>query len=217
MSDQYDYPKKPRSFAKKYPLLTAILAIAAITFVGLVASLWFLDLWTHHGATSKVPEVKGMSLHAAANVLDGADLEYVISDSIYSDSIRGGTVAEVWPKPGAVVKAGREVYLTIVAFNPRMVIIEKPLTDISDQQAINYLLSLGFNESQIQRQYVDGENDNEVLGATVNGQYVTLGSRIPVNSTVVLQVSRIPVQEEDFLQDGIDAAVDSIMDVEPYE
>lgn len=213
MTPNYGSAKPQKNnFATRHPLVTAIGGIIAISVALVLVAMLFLNLWTHHGATSTVPDVKGLSLDAATARLDEADLELVIGDSIFVDSIPGGTVVEIWPKPGAVVKAGREVYLTIVAFNPRMVVIEKPLTDISDQQAANYLFSLGFNENQIVRQYVPGENDNEVIGAKVNNQYVTLGSRIPANATVVLEVTRVPV-DDPYAQ--IDSAVDSILNAEP--
>lgn len=196
---------------RRFPILSTLVLMGLICILLLSAGLLFTNLWTHHGATSVVPDVRGMSYEQASNILEGADLDIVISDSIYDDKQKGGTVVEIWPKPGAVVKAGREVYLTIVCYSPRMVVIDMPLTDISEKQAENYLASHGITSIRVE--YVPGEYDNNVVSAKVNGQYVTLGSRIPANSTVVLEVSRA---EDPSLDQAIEAAADSIYSSEPY-
>lgn len=196
---------------KRYPILINILIIAVTAVVLIILALKFLDLWTHHGSTSTVPSVKGMSFEAASNILKDADLDIVISDSIYDDKLPGGTVVEVWPKAGAVVKAGREVYLTIVAYSPRTVVIDMPLTDISLKQAENYLYSHGITAINVQ--YVPGEFTGSVVAARIGNEYVTIGSRIPANATVTLEVSRGPEAEEvDSLSIGdvIDSVSDSI-------
>lgn len=204
----YNGDSKLKAFYYKYPILSTIVLICLSGFAILIILYLFTGIWTHHGATSTVPDVKGMGFTQATDVLRGADLDIVISDSIYSDSLRGGTVVEMWPKPGAVVKAGREVYLSIVAFSPRMVVIDMPLTDISVKQAENYLASHGVTSIRVE--YVPGEYDNSVVGAKVDGKYVTLGSRIPANSTVVLEVSRSTSD----LDDAIGEIGDSIYNAE---
>ena len=190
----------------EHPIISNIVLILAAGFVAVTVLLLFVRVWTHHGQTSKVPDVKGMSFEQAQYNLDDSDLEIVVSDSIYDDHMAGGTVVEIWPKPGAVVKAGREVYLTIVSYSPRMVVIDIPLTDISQKQAENYLSSHGINAIKVE--YVPGEFANSVVSAKVNGEYVTLGSRIPANATVVLEVSK-GMDEE--LDAAIDAAADSVL------
>lgn len=194
---------------KRHPILsTIILAFLAIVIFFFLA-LKFLDIWTHHGSTSRVPDVKGLTYDQACDVLDEADLEVVISDSIYDDSKTPGSVVEVWPKPGATVKKGREVYLTIISFSPRQVVIDIPLTDISSRQAISYLNNRGITSIQILR--VPSEYPDMVVAVKANGQYVTLGSRIPTNSTVTLEVGQ--VEEETFTSssDDLDAVIDSLV------
>lgn len=177
------------TFYRKWPLLSnVILALAAIgLFVCLI--FIFLNLWTHHGATSIVPDVRDMDYYEAVDILDDSDLEAVISDSIYDETKKPGQVVDVWPKPGAVVKAGREVYLTIVSFSPRQVVIDMPLTDISDRQAISYLQSHGIKSIQIV--HVLSEYPDMVVAVRCEGKPVTLGSRIPANATVVLEVGAL--------------------------
>lgn len=196
---------------QRFPIISTIVLIGVALFVLTFVGIKSLDIWTHHGETSVVPDVKGQEYAQAVQVLREADLDVVISDSIYDDDRRPGSVVEVWPKPGAVVKAGREVYVTIVAFAPRQIVIDTPLTDISVRQAVNYLNSHGI--TKIQYVTVPSEYPDLVVAAKCDGQYVTLGSVIPANSTVVLEVGQIP--DDAALDNAVDAQIDSLLDAEP--
>ena len=199
---------------RKYPILSnlVMMALAVLVICGL--SLIFFNLWTHHGSTSVVPDVKGLPYSQALDVLDEANLEVEIADSIYDDTKRPGTVVEVWPKPGAVVKEGREVYLTIVSFSPRQIVIDTPLTDISSRQAISYLNSRGVTSIQIVR--VPSEFPDMVVAVRCDGQYVTLGSKIPASSTVILEVGQVE-DPTDALDATIDSLIQSDSDIEYQE
>lgn len=198
-----------RNFYRRYPIWSTLILIALASVVLVWLLLLFTDVWTHHGAKTTVPSIKGMQYDQAVNVLEGADLTAVIADSIYDGKQPGGTVVEVWPKAGATVKSGREVYLTIVAYSPRMVVIDMPLTDISQKQAENYLASHGITAIDIR--YVPAEYDNSVVAAKYDGRLITMGSRIPANATIVLEVG----QAIDSLSYAIDVQADSIFNSEP--
>lgn len=198
-----------RRFYERHPIISHFVLIIVAGFLLCTLSVYFLDVWTRHGQVSKVPDIKGLTLEQAANVLNDANLGYVITDSIYDDSHAGGTVVDVVPRAGAVVKANREVYVTIVAYSSKMVVIDIPLTDISPKQAENYLSGKGVNS--IRLDYVYGDTPGIVVGAKVNGDYITIGSRIPVSSTVVLEVSKGP---DIALDEAITAAADSVFAAE---
>lgn len=204
-----------RMYQRRPIISTIVLALLAIC-IFIFLSIKFLDIWTHHGSTSTVPDVKGLTFSQACDVLEEADLKVVISDSIYDDTKTPGAVVEVWPKPGAVVKSGREVYLTIISFSPRQVVIDIPLTDISSRQAISYLNNRGITSIQILR--VPSEYPDMVVAVKANGQYVTLGSRIPTNSTVTLEVGQVEQSEyESSSSDDLDAVIDSLVTNDGYE
>jgi beta-lactam-binding protein with PASTA domain len=198
-----------KKFQKRHPILSTILLAIVAIYIFLFVAFKFLDIWTHHGATSIVPDVKGLTYDKACDVLEEADLKVVISDSIYDDSKVPGSVVEVWPKPGATVKTGREVYLTIISFSPRQVVIDIPLTDISSRQAISYLKNRGINSIQILR--VPSEYPDMVVAVKANGQYVTLGSRIPTNSTVILEVGQVEEETYTSPESDLDSVIDSLM------
>ena len=161
-----------------------IVAIPVMVYIGLI----LVDLWTHHGAKTVVPNVKGLTYAEATNVLGEADLETVISDSIFDLSKRPGQVVDIYPKPGAVVKPGREVYLTIASFTPQQFVVDVPLTDISSKQAMSYLNSHGIRAIRIVT--VPGEFNDLVMQIKADGKPIKFGDKIPVTASVELIVSR---------------------------
>ena len=87
MTDKNTHPNnKVQGLAKRlwkqHPILSnAILMVVAIP-VMVYIGLLFVDLWTHHGAKTVVPNVKDLIYNEAMAVLDEADLQTVIGDSI---------------------------------------------------------------------------------------------------------------------------------------
>ena len=112
---------------KKVFLHIGIMIIVAVA-IGWLAMLW-LDVWTRHGDTITVPSVKTLSFGEASVRLEQDGLVAVLSDSVYDKSTKPGTVIDQNPKVGTVVKEGREIYLTINAFSPKMISLPT-LTDI---------------------------------------------------------------------------------------
>lgn len=203
---------KIKVFYREYPVLSNFILIVITGAVLLWAVLIFLDYWTFHGDTAIVPEVKGRNYAEASSVLDANDLSIEISDSIYDRSLAPGTVTESWPKAGAVVKRGRQVYVTITAFSPKQVTISMPLTgNVSSRQAMSYLRGIGITDIRLEN--VPSEFTDLVVGARYGGTPLTVGSVIPVTSTVTLQVGCGPAQEE---LDSI-GATESYMIEEPLE
>lgn len=190
--------------------LLIVLAIPVLSWLGLL----FVDLWTHHGSTTVVPNVKNMNYDKAVEVLEEADLKVVIGDSIYSTEKAPGEVVEIFPKPGAVVKPGREVYLTIVSFSPQQVILDVPVVDQSVKSAIAYLKNKGIRTIKIVR--VPSQYPDLVLSMKYNGTKLNIGSKVPVTATIVLEVgeSEVPVYESN---ESLDDAIDAAMDAETQE
>ena len=203
---------KIKAFIKEHPVLSNFILIVITGFVVLWGVLIFLDYWTFHGDTSIVPEVKGKSYTEASSVLAANGLTIEISDSIYDRTVTPGTVTESWPKAGAVVKRGRQVYVTITAFSPKQVTISMPLTgNVSSRQAMSYLRGIGITDIRLEN--VPSEYTDLVVGARYGDTPLTVGSVIPVTSTVTLSVGCGPVQEE---IDSI-GAIESYMIEEPAE
>lgn len=204
----------PASFIKhffgKHPIIANIICIFAVGMILVLGVLLFLDVWTHHGETSTVPEIKGLSYDSARQILSDADLSIEISDSIYDRTSAPGTVLESWPKTGAVVKRGRQVYVTITAFSPKMITISMPVIGVSSRQAVSYLEALGI--SSVRLVSVPSQYPDLVENAYSDGKTLSVGATLPVTASVTLEVGTVPVEtlENDSLDIAIEREIDNI-------
>lgn len=179
-----DTPRK--SFYRRHLLLCNLLMMCAVAiFIGFFC-LFFIDIWTNHGHTTVVPEVRQKSFGEAVDILEASDLEVEIADSVYDTRMKPGEVKEVWPRPGATVKPGRTVFLTINSFQPQQVTVSMPLTGVSSRQAQTYLESIKIRNIKIE--YVPSNFPDLVEGAKYKGKNIVPGMQIPVNANVVLYV-----------------------------
>ena len=204
---------KIKEFYRKHPLLSNfVLVVLAGLFLLWMVLLW-LDHWTMHGSTAIVPQVKNRSYSEAAATLAANNLAIEISDSIYDRSLAPGTVVESWPKAGAVVKNGRQVYVTITAFSPKQVTISMPLTgNVSSRQAMSYLRGIGITDVRVE--HVPSEYPDLVVGARYGDTPLSVGTVIPVTSTVTLQVGMGYVEPEDSDSLGVAEEMADIFSVE---
>lgn len=180
-------------FYAKHPVVCHLLLIIATALILVWAAMIFLNVWTHHGSTSTVPQVKNMSFATAAELLRDCDLAIEISDSVYDRDAAPGTVLESWPHAGAVVKRGRQVYVTVTAFSPKMVKISMPVTGVSSRQAVSYLRGLGITGIRIVN--VPSQYPDLVESAKVDGHLLRTDSEIPITATVTLEVGSAPEPE----------------------
>lgn len=186
MDDNFEEEKqKPRSFTKRHPVIMNILYIALATVAVGWLMMIFLDFWTFHGEERVVPDTKNLPLYSASNNIEHAGLHPVVTDSVYDSFSKPGTVVEQTPVPGARIKKGGTVYLTIVAFTPKMVTVPD-FYNISVRQARSLLEGLGI--SKVLEEPVPSEYQGLVLGARFNGVDLHPGARIPVSAVVTLEV-----------------------------
>ena len=165
-------------------LLNAALIIVAALIVAWAAMAW-LSVWTRHGDTITVPAVKTLSYSGAIRLLDDEGLKGIVVDSVFDTRTRPGAVIEQNPKAGTIVKEGREVFLTINAFTPKMVTLPS-LTDISLRQARSILE--GLDIKQIKERRVPSEFKDLVISARYKGSRLMPGARVPVNAVIELEV-----------------------------
>lgn len=189
---------------KRILLHIGLMFLVAIV-IGWLAMMW-LDVWTRHDDTIVVPTVKSLTYDDATRRLSEEGLVAVLSDSVYDKSTRPGTVIDQNPKVGTVVKEGREIYLTINAFSPKMVTIPT-LTDISVRQAKSILE--GLEIKNIVEKRIPSDFKDLVLGVYYKGHRLSPGARVPVNATVELEVGQ-GVNDTIVADDSIGEASDSI-------
>ena len=186
MTNNSSFINKIVAFYRRCPVWSNLILIAISAAILLWICLLFLDLWTHHGDNATVPEIKHLSYTEARDTLAKSGLSIEIADSIYDTSIAPGTIIESWPKAGAVVKAGRNIYVTITAFSPKEITITRPITGVSARQAISYLNALGFNN--IRMVNVPSEYPDLVQSAHSDNRPIGVGSMLPVSATITLEV-----------------------------
>ncbi|MCM1070242.1 MAG: PASTA domain-containing protein [[Clostridium] fimetarium] len=202
-------PEAPGSFRKRHPVLMNFLYIILATCLALWMLMWFLDYWTFHGQERPVPDVKGQPAQMALANIDHMGLKGVVSDSVFDSYSRPGTVVEQVPVPGARIKTGGSVYVTIVAYSPKLVTVPD-FYNVSIRQARSMFEGLGI--AQVREVPVLSEYAGLVLGAKFNGVELQPGARIPVSSVVTLEVGTgmKTIEEEDSIFDP--GAIDQVID-----
>ena len=132
-----------------------------------------------------MPDVRKHSFADAVEVLEDLGMEVQVSDTGYVKTLPPGTVLEMLPAAGTMVKSGRIIYLTINADNTPTL----PMPDIIDNSSLREarakLISMGFKVGE--PRYVYGERD-WVYGVTVNGRHVSAGERVSIEATLIIQV-----------------------------
>ncbi len=198
-------------FSRKHPILANLVYICLAAIILIALGFLFLNRWTHHGDIDQIPDVTSLNYERAISVLEGQGFIVEVSDSVYDAKLTPGTVISSWPRAGAVVKPGREVYLTIASFKPVMVTINDPLVDVSSRQAMKYLENVGIKNIRIIN--VPSQYADLVLGAKYQGKEITPGTLLPITAEVTLEVGIVPtVSEEEVGDVHEDSSSDVIRD-----
>lgn len=183
--------------------------VSVITFLTLVTLLYGLmnfvvmPLYTRHNAGISVPDVRGLLVEDAEDVLvdRGLDVRRVVSQ--YVPSFRRNAVVEQDPKPNAVVKPGRRVYLRVNSGSVPMVVVPT-LYDLSIRQARNSLLAEKLTMGAVLRDSMPSPYRNTVTRQDpAPGDSVAVGTAIDIwissglgsNVTKVPEVVGVPLPE----------------------
>jgi beta-lactam-binding protein with PASTA domain len=157
-----------------------------LVYVGLIVLSWmFLSWYTGHGQQVSVPDLRGMTVEQAREVLAERSLELLVIDSIFDEKAKGGTIVEQSPVPESQVKEGREVFLTIFRFQPPMETIGIEEGDFA-QVALIKLRNKGV---KYEVKYVP---NNSMVGSVVSisyrGKKLRATDQVPRGETVVLSI-----------------------------
>ena len=176
-------------FLKKHLFIRNLLLAVCFFIIFIALTQLILNWSTRHGQAYSVPDFNGLTLEEAKASAREANLKLEVNDSLYLPARTGGIILEQNPSPGAKVKSGRRVFLTINAFNPKMARIPY-VTGYSLRQAKNNLEVAGFEIEKLV--YKDDIATNNVLEQQYKGRTVTGNSSIdaPAGSGVTLIVGR---------------------------
>ncbi len=161
------------------------LGIVVVTIVLALASLLFINIYTHHGREVSVPNICGMDQSVAQRKLEALGLRMEVTDTGYVYNAAPFSVLEQNLKPGEKVKPGRIILITINADGPRQIALPDIADNCSRREAEDKLRVLGFKLAATE--YVQGDPD-WVYGIKVNGKNVMAGTRVSVNSPITLVV-----------------------------
>jgi len=164
--------------------LAIILALSAL--LGFLFLKVYLPMYTHHGETVSVPDLKGYTFDEALAKLEAIDLQYEISaDSGFSTDLKPLAVLKQIPAPGALVKNERKIFLTLNARNAPLLkmpnLVNTPLKNVQE-----ILANMGLERGDIV--YVPDIGINVVLEQKYQGQNITEGSEIPKGAQIDLVV-----------------------------
>lgn len=159
--------------------------MAAVVMLLVLSANIALNVYTHHGESIPVPDVRKHSIDETMDLLEDLGFAVVVNDTGYVKTLPPGTVLEQMPIPGTRVKSGRVIYLTINADDSPTLTLPDIIDNCSLREAQAKLTSMGFKLGD--PQLVAGEKD-WVYGILVNGRSVTAGQRISIESKLIIQV-----------------------------
>ncbi|MBV5312013.1 MAG: PASTA domain-containing protein [Prolixibacteraceae bacterium] len=172
-----------KEFLKSKTFKYNALAAVGITIFLIVLNMLALRIYTDHGESVEIPDLKGKTSREVKAILDNLDLRFQIQDSVYTQETAPGTVLDHYPKAGMKVKENRTVFITLCAISQEMIPMPQ-LTDISHRQATNLIESSGLIAGNIE--YKPSEFPNLVLEQKANGRTVRVGEMIPKGTVIDL-------------------------------
>lgn len=162
------------------------LLLAIVIFVALVwVTIALIDVYTHHGESETVPDLRGLYVEEADLLLNNHGLYSVVIDSVFVRNKKLGTIIEQIPAVNSTVKRNRPIYLIINSRQVRMIPVPD-VNDVSFRQADAMLKSIGLNVSSVE--YSPSEYKDLVIAIKYRGRNISSGMRVPEGSSLVLVV-----------------------------
>jgi eukaryotic-like serine/threonine-protein kinase len=158
-----------------------------VTIVLIWVILRLLNFYTRHDSYITVADFKGVTTERLDEFASDNDLEYIINDSLYDNSLQKGTVAMQDPAPGTKVKKNRKVYLTVVSIKPEQVSMPN-LVDLTLRQATAMLETYGLKPGVMM--YVPDIAHNAILKQKYKGQEIETGTLIEKGSKIDLVIGK---------------------------
>lgn len=182
--------------------LLGVLVMFIVIFMGM---LWWMDIYTRHGESVDVPELKGTSLWEADETLDQLGLRCIILDSVYNTRLPQDQVIEQTPSAGTTVKEGRGIYLTISTRYAPQQAIPEVINNCSYREAEAKLRALGFKLGGVN--YISGNKD-WVYGIKQNGKNVYAGQKVDTSIPLTIVIGNnnmMEIDESGMMYEGYDS------------
>jgi beta-lactam-binding protein with PASTA domain len=171
--------------------LIAMVLLSGALFGGV---LLFIHFYTGHGEeNAKVPEVMGLKINKAIEVLEKEGFKYTVTDTVYQDGQELLAIVDQNPDAGLEVKQGRRVYLVINAPTVPKVRMPDLAYKTSFDQAVRVLRNTGLKlGKKIKRPHemVSDPDSEPVLEQRIAGDSTIIkpGTLVKRNSQIDLVV-----------------------------
>ena len=153
-----------------------IVLIGVFIVILVSVSLYLLKLYTQHGESTTVPDLRNYTVEQIPAILANSDLLYEISDSIYSDELPRGVVVSQNPDPNTQVKQGRTLFLTVNSTLPELVLVPD-LIGKSQRIALPLLEIVGLKLEKLVYE-PDPSCTDCVLGMRYEGAPINAGDQL---------------------------------------
>lgn len=168
---------------KTFLVNALLIGIVMYIFVWLAAQL--LSVYTRHGQSLSLPNLKGLNIEEAEKILDQKKLRYLITDTVFVDKLPKLAVAEQNPAPNSKVKEGRIIYLSINSDASATVLMPN-LINSSLRYAETVLSGMGLLVGSVTMRPDIAQN--AVLDQLWKGQSMQPGSKLPKGASIDLVV-----------------------------
>ena len=195
------------------------LIIAAVAIIVIISSAFIiLDIYTNHGESLPVPDLKKLSVEEAQKVAEKHDLQVEVTDSVFQDNWPKATVVKQNPEPGFHVKKERSIFLTMNATNAEKVKMPN-VVGVSHRHAKAILNNSGLRVGKYI--HVPDIAVNNVLKQKYKGEEIEPGSMIPKDTEITLvlgkrvsnQQSEIPNLKNMELDEAENKILESAMNI----
>ncbi|NBO69679.1 MAG: PASTA domain-containing protein [Bacteroidetes bacterium] len=167
--------------------------IVAVILLILFLLLWIIDTflmppYVHSISIIKVPNITGLTLSSADDIIKRSMLRVAEVREVYSESVPKGRIISQLPFAGSEVRQGRRLYITVSRGIEKVRI--PYVIGKSERDAWLEIMRLGFNVGEIE--YVEQEDKPDGI---VFGQYPQSGN-YPYGATISLKVYQAPPETD---------------------
>jgi len=176
--------------------------IAVVAVVLFLIFMW-LKIYTNHGQKLELPSYIGKDYSEARQDAEDKTFEVLINDSIHVVGQPGGVILKQIPRPGALVKENRKIYVDVTKYTADEYSLAKDLPTLYGQEydrTKGKLQSLKLN-AEVKSQRADKGVENHILEVYYEGQLVDgkqgkkPGVKISKGATLQFVVSKSYGQE----------------------
>jgi len=181
--------KKQKKGFFNHWIVRNLLICVILVVVMVVGSMVFLNVATKHNQELVVPDFSNMTVPEAEALAAQSGMRVEVTDSVFVKRMKKGAVRDQNPAPGAKVKEGRRITLTINALNSKKVTMPN-LVGLSMRQAMAELQSRGLVLGKLI--YVEDLATNNVIRQLRGNRQIEPGRTVETETVIDLVVGLNP-------------------------